>query len=798
MLWSGVVDVSGKERTITIDVPEFNGRASLVAIAINADSVGVSEQDIQIKDDIMLKPSYPKYALAGDKINVPLRIFNTTKEEKTLTLSTTLSDNLSLTLEQSTITLAPNSSTVINSQLQANKVGKGAITLMAKDGNESITKSVELPVYSPYALSTHTFKGISNKTQTFTPPKEYADAKVMITLSNNLIGALRDDLQYLVSYPYGCAEQTSSKISAMHYAKAFLEKDQLVGESENFIRQGVKKLRNMQNYYGEFNYWSGGSHVHAYASLYAAQTLLELKRDGAEIGDTFINKIIKMLKAVATKNDRYQGTYSNFHRIYAAFILAEHKSLKESTANMLYEKKIYKGHFLANFYMAAILKMQGKEQIANKLYADNSYDLARYASRTYGNRTGNFESNVRDMLLHFTIKTAYFNKEAKDLIAIQKEFSNLYSTQSKAVALKAISLYLGKPSNSKLNVDVSINNQLANYTKPTTITMAKLESSNITLTPKDSAMSYSIELIKHLPKEVKNELSTTKELSISRQFIDENGNGVDLQNLSQGEKVYSKVNIRNYGEIKNVVVSQRVPACLTIVNNNIKNQAEKYKNENINQEYREIRDDRVLNFINLHKKEEWNKALEKYITIKNQGVIFTPFMVTSKGECRLPAIITEAMYDTRISDYAKESQQIVVKALKPSAKKPVPSTISFQDKAKALVLSLYKKEMSSNNPNDFVAFFDYPLHKYYREENAPKGFVLKDKEKYFKAWSKRVYKNMKVEVLDAKNKKETKVKIVFDYVISNGKKELKGVSRHLLTVIEVNGKVFIKSIELAK
>ena len=798
MLWSGIVDVSGKETSINIDVPEFNGRASLVAIAINADSVGVSEQDIHIKDDIMLKPSYPKYLLKGDKIKVPLRIFNTTKEKKTLILSTSLSDNLSLALERSTITIAPNSSTTINAILHADKVGKGAITLIAKSGNERITKSVELPIYSPYSISTHTFKGISNRSQTFTPPKAYADAKVMITLSNNLIGALRDDLQYLVRYPHGCAEQTSSKISSMHYAKAFLKNDKLVGESKNFIRQGVKKLRNMQNYYGEFYYWSGGDHVHAYASLYAAQTLLELQRDGTEITDTFIKNIIKMLKSVATKNDRYEGSYSNFHRIYAAFILAEHKSLKESTANMLYEKKIYKGHFLATYYMAAILKMQGKEKIANKLYADNTYDLARYANKTYGNRTGNFESNVRDMFLHFIIKTAYFNKEAKDLITIQKEFSNLYSTQSKAIALKAISIYLGKPSHSKLNVDVKINNRQANYTDPTTITMAKLETPNITLTPNGSAMSYSIELIKHLPKKIKNSLSSTKEISISRQFIDENGDDVDLENLMQGEKIYSKVKIRNYGEIKNVVVSQRVPACLSIVNNNIKNQKAKFKNQNIHQEYREIRDDRVLNFINLKKKQEWDKSLKKYINIENQGVIFTPFMVTSQGECQLPAIITEAMYDTRVNDYAKERTNIVVKELNSSKKEPVSSQISFHKKAKELVLSLYKKEMTSNHADDFIGFFHYPLTQYYRETNASKAFVLNDKKKYFKDWGKRVYKNMKVEVIDSDNQKETKVKIVFDYMIDNGKKELTGVSRHLLTIIEVNNQLLIKSIELVK
>ncbi|MBU1666886.1 hypothetical protein KKC13_00560 [bacterium] len=807
MLWSGIIDLSSKEKSITIDIPEFNGRAALVAIAINENSIGVQEEEMTIKDDVMLKPSYPKYALAGDSIEVPLRIFNTTNVPKTVSLSSKLSKNLAFTLKEESLTIPANSSAVVETMLYANEVGKGLITLYAyfknkKGENEKVSNTLELPIYNPHAISTKTFKGISNTTQTFTAPKAYNDAKVFITLSNNLVGALRDDLKYLVQYPYGCAEQTSSQLLAMHYAKAFLEKDVLVGESENFIRQGVKKLQNMQNYYGEFYYWAEGNHVNAYASLYAAQTLLELQRDGTDMATSFVKKITTMLNAIASANGSYEGTYSNFHRLYAAFILAEHKTLEESTANMLYEQGIYKKHFLSKLYMAAILKMQGKVDEANRLYNENSNDLAQYTHKAYGNTTGNFESNVRDMFLHFIIKTAYFNKEAKDLVSIQKEFSNLYSTQSKAVALKAISLYLGKPQNSKLDVDVEVNEQKENHTKPQTITLDKLSSQKIRLTPLLAAMSYNIELVKHLPRALKNELSKTKELSIMREFIDTNGEKVQLDNLRQGNTIYSKVTLANYGEINQVVVSQRVPACLSIVNSNIHDQQSKFKNENIQQEYREILDDRVLNFINLKKKEKYDKKLKKHISLQNRGVIYTPLMVTTVGECLLPAVISEAMYDTRINDYAKETESIVVQPIpntKPKSAIPKITQQMLNSQAASLVRSLYTKEMSSQHPEDFVHFFNYPIPTYYRSKNATKEMVLKDKEAYFKNWSKRLYKNIKIEIVGSnEEEKEVRVKIIFDYLLNNGENELNGKSQHLLTVKEINGKLLITKVELAK
>ena len=801
MLWSGVVDASNKEATVKIDVPEFNGRASVVVLAINNDSIGVWNKDFTVKDDVMLKPSYPRFILKGDKIEVPLRIFNTTKKDKNITLSGELSSNLEFVLKEENVVIPANSSILLPTKLFAKEVGKGKITLYAHYDNEMISKNVELPVYNPYALSTKTFKGISNNSLTFTAPSEYHDAKVLLSLSNNLIGALRDDLNYLVRYPYGCAEQTSSKLSAMHYAKAFFNNDRLVGESKNFIRQGIKKLYSMQNYYGEFNYWRGGSYVHPYASLYASQILLELQADGTEVPEDLIKQSIKMLKNVAKAKKQYTASYTNFHRLYAGFILAEHNALSESTANMLYEKGIYKGHFLSTLYMASIRKMQGKIDSAKVFFKQNDYPLSTYSKRSYGNRTGNFESNVRDMLLHFLIKSKYFNKNAKDLVVVQKEFSNLYSTQSKATALKAISSYLGKPSSSKLDVDISINGQKENYTKSTTIVIDKLKSSTIGLETKNGAMSYSVELIKHLPHPIKNELSSTKELSIKREFIDGDENPVDVHNLHQGDKFYSKVSIANYGTIKNVVVAQRIPACLTIVNNNIKNKKSKFNNVNIQQEYREIRDDRVLHFINLRKKEKYDKIFKKYMPIENRGVIYTPLMATSIGECKLPAVITEAMYDTRTFDYAKSTESVLVKAMDASQNSnpihAISSKKSLSKRAKTMVKRLYQTEMNSNNPLEFVNFFHYPMSLYYRTKEAKKEDILKDKSKYFLEWKERVYSNVDIKEI-SKTKEMVQLQITFDYVLNNGTKILKGTSKHFLTLKEFGEKVLITKVSLKK
>ncbi|NOZ91188.1 MAG: hypothetical protein GXO60_07905 [Epsilonproteobacteria bacterium] len=796
MKWSKIITPSSNDISISLDIPEFNGKASIVVVAINSDSVGVASKDITIKDDVIIKPSYPRYVLKGDHIDVPIRIFNTTKEPKSINLTKKVSPNLSFEFDTKPIEIAPKSSIVIKAKLHAKEDGKGEISLQAHYGADIVSRSVELPIYTPYTISTKTFKGITNKEVKLTVPPEYKGATAYISLSDNLIGVLRDDLKYLVEYPYGCAEQTTSKILAMHYAKAFLKDDNLVKESKNFVRQGVKKLRNLQNYYGEFSYWEEDGDINPYASLYASQTLLELQKDGVYVDQSVIEKIISMLKSVTTADGDYLGSYSQFHQLYAAYILAQNGKLTPSSANMLYEKGFYKKHFLSSYYMAAILKMQGKTKEADELYASVPYSLESYLQKKYSSYSGNFESNIRDMFLHFIIKTKYFNRDNKDLAILQKSFNDIHSSQEKAIALKALSIYLGKPKNSDINVSFEINGDITNHNRPYYTTVDNISDSTIFITPKSGAVSYNIELVKPIPKALKNSLSTTKKLSIKREFIDESSHKVNLNHLKQGDTIYSKVTIANYGKINNVVVNQRVPACLSILNSNTI--SKKFENININEEYQDIRDDRVLDFINLAKKEKYDKYSKKYVMQQNRGVIFTPLLVTTEGICKVPAVIAEAMYDSSINDYAKDTKEIRVIDKNNSSTKTNSKT-SLEDRAKALVKKLYYREMQSSNPDDFVELFHYPLKKYYHKKNATQQDIIKDKADYFKKWSSRVYKNIKLDTVDIdKAHKKVLVKITFDYTLKNDKKELKGTSKHLVTMQEFDKKLLITEITVAK
>ncbi len=667
MLWSNIIHTTDKQAMVDLDIPEFNGKATIVVIAINEDAIGVKGEDIIVKDDIMIKPSYPRFLLKGDNIEVPVRVFNTTTQEQSVTLQSDASNNLNLTLSGDAIVLAPNSSKVIFAKLNAAEEGQGSIEISTQLGGQTFSKSVELAVMSPYAIETRSFQNTTSKKKRIVIPEKFRDGKVLVSLSDNLLGQLRGDLKYLVNYPYGCAEQSSSKIAAMYYSKPFMKDDSLVGDADNFIRQGIKKLSRMQNWYGEFSYWEQGEYVDQYASLYSSETLLELDKAGYSVESDIRKNTLKALKRIS-KGETLSVKYDNSHRLYAAYILSIYDELDMSTANMLYDKELYKKYYFSWLYMAAIFKNMDQDKLANKVYAGVSQitlnEISKLDYQTMDLRR--FASKSRDMFLFLYLNTKYFVKYNDDFDVAKKQLSKLYSTHEKAMAFKAMSAYLGKAVHDKMKVALRLNGETTEYQSNVAFTK-DLSENHIEIKPLSGVVNYSIEAYKPLPRALKNRLSTQKKLSLKREFIDAEGKVIDLKNLEQGSKIYSKIIVANYPKMENVVLSQRIPACMDIVNTRIsKSKNTPFKDVNLQLDYKDIRDDRVLHFMRLDedKRSEVIPGTKKrkYTLMQRQTVIYTPLIVTTIGECHLPAVTIEMMYDSRVNDYVKETETIIVKS----------------------------------------------------------------------------------------------------------------------------------------
>jgi uncharacterized protein YfaS (alpha-2-macroglobulin family) len=792
MLWSDIIYTKDKKATFEMEIPEFSGKASIVVIALDNRSIGVKGDDIVVKDDIIIKPSYPRFILVGDRVEVPIRVFNTTSEPKSVRLTHTITPNLSISYDDKEMSIRPNKSTLITATLEANSIGKGEVVLKTLLDNHTFSRSVTLLAMSPYALQSKSYQNTTSSSTKIDIPPIFEGAEVLINLSDNILGRLYGDLKYLVRYPYGCAEQTSSKISAMFYAKPFMREGRLLRDSDHFIQQGIKKLSYQQNGYGEFGYWEASGYVDPYASLYASETLLDMNASGYDIDSDVKKRIVKALTNIIKAKSSLEAKYDNPLRVYAGYILSTHNLLDNTLANMLYDNKIYSSYYISYYYMAVILKNMGRDSLAKdiltkaKLIQDSNYARA-------------FASPNRDLFLISSIKSRYFDKKDIKFQSLIDNISKLYSTHTKALAFKAISSYLGRPIDEKMRVALHINGDKKIYQNSTTLTQ-KLSSNHISIEPLEGIVNYSVEVYKHLPYPIKNQLTDKKSISIKQEFIDSDGYQVDLKNIAQGSEIYSKITVENMKSVDNLVLNQRIPACFDIVNSRINSsKVKRFADRNLYLDHKDIRDDRLLYFFGVDGKSKREVLSRKpyrsvLVAVPEYTTIYTPLIATTIGECNLPALTIEAMYDSRIKDYAKERQMVVVKSKENIVAK---AQLSSNDIVKNLVRELYRLEESNARPEESLGYFHFPLKGYFGRENLTADDILQNKSKNNQEWSKKRYSIKEIVVVDEdKALQRYRVKIVFDYTLDNGKKILKGTSSHLLTIIYRDGVFGVESIEL--
>ncbi len=659
LFWSGLIPVDKNGTAeIILDVPNFSGQVEVVALGITNDRVGVAHQSMTVKDDVIVKVTTPRFMLSGDILDIPVRIFNTTDQALTLTLNATLSENLRLEMLPPEVTVASNTNTLLTCRLEALSQGKGLLKLSAHNGNQEFFYDVELPIYTASVLNTRVYSGENAGRVELTIPDQYfaeSPPLVEIAISDLLITRLKGSFNNLIGYPYGCAEQTSSKMLAMLYAEPFLKgesEDQteaLKADRKALLIAGIEKLHGMQRSDGAFSYWEGGDRVNSYASVYADDVLLNAKAQKLPIPDDMIRGIYRSLADIAAGRDRNERYgISNFTRLYAAYLLSVEGRLEKSLINHLYDRAKFKNNLVGLYMMAAMLKQAGMTNAMQQVLSniENFHARGLKEHRDYG---GDFYSKARNLGFALYLHARHFQKNEisqRLLESVAKTIDGLYSTQDRAFVLRGLNEYYKDIVPKPMDVDIQFNGKTVRIQKAKIISES-LKEKSIILTSNSGMFYYMVEVSGYRPLTPNHNLNKQKNpLRIYREYVDETGESVQMDKLRQNDLIFSRVRIRATQKIQNLIINDRIPSCFEIVNTRLDRlpKSKSLKNKNFHPEYQDIRDDRLLTFLGINQPQRKRPD-------SNEIIFHTPVRVSLTGICKLPPIQTEAMYDSRINDY---------------------------------------------------------------------------------------------------------------------------------------------------
>lgn len=190
--------------------------------------------------------------------------------------------------------------------IEADKPGEAVFTLLCMGTDAEDAMELTLPVL-PFGVEEVEIKsGLMGKDEnsvslSFNLPEKVTPETVQLEalLSPSIASSLVDNLHYLVSYPYGCVEQTMSSFGPAISADRILKKlgiqDKVLEEEvPTAIQRGLNRLYDMQHYDGGWGWWKNDS-THPYMTAYVVMGLKEAQRSGYQVNNYCLKRGIEAL-----------------------------------------------------------------------------------------------------------------------------------------------------------------------------------------------------------------------------------------------------------------------------------------------------------------------------------------------------------------------------------------------------------------------------------------------------------------------------------------------------------------------
>jgi len=297
-------------------VPDSLTTWRVLAVAVSRENdFGAGDATFVVNQPLMLQGLLPRFARVDDSITTGVAISNHTGAagKATVTCSLTKGDDLlkpvGEPLSSQSVDVANNRTGAIRFPKSA--VGVGDCTIQFEcvlgDDEHRATDRLQLPLVVQEPGYWETVAISREVREALKIPIDLTDAvrndlgHVRVSLSSTAFGDLAPDVEWLLKYPYGCAEQLASRLLGL---LAIEEPARLFGmtiESGRPLRQVITDdltgLLACQQSDGGFAYWSRDSRSSPLLTAYVAVVLAEARRHGCEVPRAAWQRVTDYLKA---------------------------------------------------------------------------------------------------------------------------------------------------------------------------------------------------------------------------------------------------------------------------------------------------------------------------------------------------------------------------------------------------------------------------------------------------------------------------------------------------------------------
>ncbi|GAB4329036.1 MAG: MG2 domain-containing protein [Flammeovirgaceae bacterium] len=636
----------GKTHSHQVILPNYVGSVRTMVVASYEGAYGSTEKTTPVKKPLMVLATLPRVLSPDESLTLPVTVFAMEKRIKDVSIEIQPNELLipvGATRQQ--LTFDEIGEQIANFELRvAPIVGKGKLKVKAKSGTEEAYHEIEINVRNPNPVVTETqdaiLEGGNSWTQSFRAIGIEGTNTAVLEISSVPPLNLEKRLKYLIQYPHGCVEQTTSSVFPQLYVSNLMElTPEEKSRIEENIKAGIQRLRKFQTPEGGLSYWPGENYISDWGTNYAGHFMIEAQKAGYHLPEGFLTSWIRYQKTQASNWTRYYY-YDDLEQAYRLYTLALANAPELGAMNRLRESP--KLPDASKWVLAAAYQMVGQPEVSKSLIKGLTLDIPTYKEYDY-----TYGSDLRDeaMILE-TLSLMGMKNEAKQIvkqISSSLNSNNWYSTQTTAYCLLAINKFIGMSKDgNKINVSLTINGKTQNIStdKPlakVNIPFEKSLNGNVSLINKGTGNTLFVKLVMTGIPLMSDSRDSESNLKMTVRYLDSRGISLDPSSITQGSDLIAEVTVSNPSRThySNMALTQIFPSGWEIQAANARLGDYESADKNSSFDYQDIRDDRVNTYFSLSNGES------KVFRIRLNAAYL--------GSYYLPTTYCEAMYDNEVN-----------------------------------------------------------------------------------------------------------------------------------------------------
>ncbi len=413
-LYSGAVKLDAKGNAkVSLPVPDFNGTLRVSSLVYSDSTFGQQSAEVVVRAPIVAEASMPRVMAPGDRATVTLDISNYTGKAGQFQVQVEGIGPAAIADGKRTVQLAADAKTTLSFPLTAREEYGVAQIRVRTDGNGvKSERRYELPVRPAWPSVTRSQTQVLEAGSAAQLDASFAAGLMPGSVRARMqVSALPPipfgaALQGVLDYPYGCAEQTTSKgYAALLLDAQTAERFGVSGLSAQQRRLRMEgalgRLSSMQVRNGHFSMWGNSNDPDPLLTPYIADFLLDVREAGFVVPETVLQSALQrlsddLLSGGATFYGRKNREYLKFaNQAYAAYVLARVNRAPLGTLRTLYDND--RKHTLSGLplvHLGLALAMQGDKQRGEKAIAEGfAYKTDRQGW------LGDYSTPLRDLAL---------------------------------------------------------------------------------------------------------------------------------------------------------------------------------------------------------------------------------------------------------------------------------------------------------------------------------------------------------------------------------------------------------------